>query len=103
MIQTLIIKTYQDLLQKKCVEVFDQSEKTYSPNKEIRINTSMLRSNLCDFNGAYIIVKRIINLEGDNNADKRNKYLAFKNNASFINCISKINGVKIDNAEDLKL
>ena len=27
----------------------------------------------------------------------------FKNNAPFINCISKINGVKIDNAEDLDL
>ena len=27
--------------------------------------------------------------------------MAFKNNAPFINCISKINGVKIDNAEDL--
>ena len=25
----------------------------------------------------------------------------FKNNAPLINCISKINGVKIDNAEDL--
>ena len=29
------------------------------------------------------------------------KKLAFKNHAPFINCISKINGVKIDNAEDL--
>ena len=29
------------------------------------------------------------------------KKLVFKNNASFINCISKINGVKTDNAEDL--
>ena len=29
------------------------------------------------------------------------KKLVFKNNAPFINCISKINGVKIDNAEDL--
>ena len=38
-----------------------------------------------------------ITLDGDNNADKRNKNLAFKNNAPFI----KINGVKIDNAEDL--
>ena len=27
--------------------------------------------------------------------------MVFKNNASFINCISKINGIKIDNAEDL--
>ena len=42
-----------------------------------------------------------VTLEGDNNANKRNKSFAFKNNAPFINCISKINGVKIDNAEDL--
>ena len=32
---------------------------------------------------------------------KINKAVAFKNNAPFINCISKINGTKIDNAEDL--
>ena len=32
---------------------------------------------------------------------KKNKAVAFKNNAPFINCISKINGIKIDNAEDL--
>ena len=42
-----------------------------------------------------------ITLEGDNDANKRNKSLVFKNNAPFINCISKINGVKINNAEDL--
>ena len=35
------------------------------------------------------------------NGAKRNKAVAFKNNASFINCISEINGVQIDNAEDL--
>ena len=29
------------------------------------------------------------------------KKLIFKNNAPFINCISKINGIKVDNAEDL--
>ena len=27
--------------------------------------------------------------------------MVFKNNTPFINCISKINGIKIDNAEDL--
>ena len=32
---------------------------------------------------------------------KRNKNVAFKNNVPFINCISKINGGQIDNAEDL--
>ena len=57
----------------------------------------MLRSDLYDFNDAYIVGKWDITLD----ANKRNKKLAFKNNAPFINCISKINGVKIDNAQDL--
>ena len=64
---------------------------------------SILRSDLCNFNDAYIIVKVYITLEGDNDANKRNKNLAFKNNAPFINCISKINGEKIGNAEDLDI
>ena len=86
---------------KKWIEVYDQSEKKYSVNKEIRIKTPMLRSDLCDSSDAYIAVKRDITFEGDNDANKRNKNLAFKINAPFINCISKINGVQIDNAEDL--
>ena len=60
----------------------------------------MLRSYLCDFSDAYIVVKGNITILRPNNS-KRNKAVAFKNNASFINCISKINGVEIDNAEDL--
>ena len=40
-------------------------------------------------------------LEGDNTANKSNRNLTFKNNAPLISCISKINGIKIDNAEDL--
>ena len=32
----------------KWIEVYDQSEKNYNPNKEIRIKTSMLKSDLCD-------------------------------------------------------
>ena len=85
---------------KKWVEVYDQSGGNYNVNKEIRVKTSMLRSDLCDFNDAYIVVKGDITVGAPNNA-KRNKAVAFKNNAPFSNCISKINGVKIDNAEDL--
>ena len=61
----------------------------------------MVRSDLCDFSDAFIVVKGDITLEGDNDANKRNKNLAFKNNAPFINCISKISSGKIDNAEGL--
>ena len=85
---------------KKWIKVYDQSEKNYNPNKEIRIKTLMLRLDLCDFSDAYIVLKRIITVVRPNDT-KRNKSVAFKNNALFIDCISKFNGVQIDNAEDL--
>ena len=47
----------------------------------------MLRSDLCDFNDVYTAVKGDITLEDDNDANKRNKNLPFKNNAPFVNCI----------------
>ena len=42
---------------KNWIEVYDQSEKNYNPNKEIRIKTPMLRSDLCDFSDAYTVAK----------------------------------------------
>ena len=84
----------------------------------------MLRSDLYDYSHAYFVVKGniIVNkktftagdIEEPNNTAANvtatntsiddlfgEQKLFFKNNAPFINCISKINGVKIDNAEDL--
>ena len=88
---------------KKWIEVYHQSGGNYNVNKEIRFKTSMLRSDLCDYSDAYIVVEGDITLESDNDANKRNKNLASQNNAPFINCIFKINGIKIDNAEDLDI
>ena len=88
---------------KKWIEVYDQSEKSYNVNKEIRTKTLMLRADLCDFSDAYIVVKETITSEknANRNNDGHNKPFVFKNNAPFINCISKINGALIDNPEDL--
>ena len=93
-----MIKIYQDLLLKN--EVYDQSGKDYRVDKEIRIKTPMLRSDLCEFSDAYIVVKGNIIITNPDNA-KRNKCVTFKNNTPFINCISKIKGIQIDNAENL--
>ena len=41
----------------KWIEVYDQSQGNYNDDKEIRIQTSMLRTDLCDFSDAYIVVK----------------------------------------------
>ena len=87
---------------KKWVKVYDQSEKIYYVNKEIIIKTPMLRSDLCDFPDVYIVVEGDLTITESNNV-KRNKSVAFKNNAPFINCISKINGIQIDNAEGLEV
>ena len=81
---------------KKLIEVYDQSGETYNTNKQIRFKISMLRSELCDYNDAYIVVKGKISVTNPNN-DACDKKLAFKNNAPFISCISKINNTLIDN------
>ena len=41
---------------KKWIEVYGQSEGNYDVNKVIRIKTSLLRSDLCNFSDAYILV-----------------------------------------------
>ena len=57
----------------------------------------MLRSSLCDYADAYILVKGTITITGAGNdaaarqADERNKGVIFKNYAPFTKCISKIN------------
>ena len=62
----------------------------------------MLRSNLCDYSDAYIVVEGTITVTDPNNANY-DKRLAFKNNAPFTSCISKINNTLIDNSEDLDI
>ena len=63
----------------------------------------MLRSSLCDYSDAYILVKGYIsvnNTAADGAAaNNTNKKVIFKNCAPFTNCISKINNEQIDNAE----
>ena len=60
----------------------------------------MLWSYLWDFSDAYIVVKGTITVINPNN-DAYDKKLAFKNNAPFFSCISKIDNALIGNAEDL--
>ena len=56
---------------KKWIEVYDQSQGNYDVNKEIRIKTSISRSDLCDFDNVYIVVKGDIIVGAPNNAKER--------------------------------
>ena len=82
----------------KWLEVHDQSWKICNTNKQIRLKTSVLWSKLCDCS----VVTGTINVtDPDNNA--YDKKLAFKNNAPFTSCITKMNNTLVDNAEDLDI
>ena len=62
----------------------------------------MLRSDLCYFSDTYIIVKGTFTVTNPNK-NAHGKKLAFKNNARFVSCISRINNTLIDNAENLDI
>ena len=97
--------TLSKFVKKEWVEVNDLSSSQYSINNIIGFKTSMLRSYLCDYSDAYIVVKGTIDLlaaAADEN-DKAEKDVAFKNNAPFRSCISKFNSTLIDNGEDLDI
>ena len=85
------------------VEINDDARDTYSPNKQIKFKTSMLRSSLCNYSDAYILVKGNITVNNtaaaDADANSTNKKVIFKNCAPFTRCISKINNAEIDNAQ----
>ena len=50
------------------VEINDESKGTYTSN-DIKLKTTMLRSNLCDYAIAYIFVKGTITITGAGNDD----------------------------------
>ena len=85
------------------VETNDDIRGAYSPDKQIRFKTAMLRSSLCDYSDSYILVKGNItvnNTAADGAAaNNTNKKVIFKNCAPFTSCISKINNTQIDNAK----
>ena len=69
----------------------------------------MLKSDLCDYSNAYILVKEKITIAGAGDdaaarqADERDKGVAFKKCAPFTNCISEINNTQIDNCKDIDI
>ena len=85
------------------VEINGAARDTYSSNKQIKFKTSMLRSSLCDYSEAYILIKGNIAVNNiaaaDADANNTYKKVIFKNCTTFARCISKINNTEIDNAQ----
>ena len=121
-----MIKIYQDFLLKNGLKFITNQEEITMLRKKLQLKNQLI-SDLCNFNDGYIVVKgntfvtkkiwwffgdddfeaanntvvnAIATTPANNNVFNEKKFV-FKNNASLINCIWKINGVKIDNAEEL--
>ena len=103
------------------VEINDESKGNYTSN-DIKFTTTMLRSNLCGYGDAYILVKGTITITGNvgpepnpdaprtaaqllaaRQTDERDKGVIFKNCAPFTKCISRINNTDIDNSQDIDI
>ena len=68
------------------VEINDESREAYNVNSQIKFKTTMIKSSLCDYSDAYILVKGTITV-----------------NNTAANCISEINNTQIDNAIDIDI
>ena len=101
---------------KNWVETDDDLRGTYNTNSQIKFKTSRLKSSLCDYSDACILVKGTITVAGAERPlppgaqaraqqqllraredDKRNKGVIFKTCAPLIDFISEINNTQIDN------
>ena len=69
--------------------------------------TSMLRSSLCDYSDAYILVKGNISVNNtvadDAATNNTNKKVKFKKYAPSSDCISKINNIQVDDAKGIDI
>ena len=78
--------------------VYDNSKANYDVGNEIIYIMEVLKSNLCDQNDAYILVRGGITIIGHQVTQ-----VAFKKCAPFTKCITKIDETTIDGAENLNL
>ena len=91
---------------KNWVEINNESRGVYNVNSQIEFKSTILKSSLCNYSDAHILVKRTITINETGTVaaqNNRNKKLIFKNCAPFTNWISKINNTQIDNAKDIDI
>ena len=74
----------------------DESKSSYDATNEITYNTEILKSNLCDYNDAYILLSGNITVVA-----APIRQVAFKTCAPFTKCIPKTGKTTIDDAEGL--
>ena len=88
-----------DFLQKVVHKNIIDSQTTkgkYKQGYTIKFETETIKSSLCDYSDAFILVTGNITVVADDNTD-----VAFKNCAPFSTCTTKINDIFVDEANHI--
>ena len=92
---------------KHWVEINDESRGAYNVNRQIKLKTAIIKSSLCDYCDAYIVVKGTVTVDDTSAAgaaaNNTNKKVMFKNYALFTHCIREINNTQVDHAKDIDI
>ena len=88
------------------IKLNNESKGKYN-NSNIGSKMSMLRSNLCDYSDAYILVKRTMKIPNTAAAgaavNDSNKKVTFKNFAPFTDYITEISNTQVDDAQKIDI
>ena len=85
------------LATKKWYVIDSQTTKgKYKQGDTIKFETKTIKSSLCDYSDAFILVAGKITVNANKNTD-----VAFKNCASFSTCTTKVNDVFVDKANHI--
>ena len=88
---------------RKWYVIIDQKNTVYDQGNEsgttVKFETQVIKSSLCDYSDAYILVTGNITAVG-NDANTKG---AFKNCAPFMKCVTHINHEHVDTADNLDI
>ena len=98
-----LIMNLQNLQQENGTLLMTKNNGQYGNGNEndstIKFETKVIKSDLCDYSDAYILVTGDITATGGN----ENTKVAFKNCAPFTRCVTHINGEHVETAEKLDI
>ena len=88
---------------KNWVEINNDARGTHNKDSQIKFKTSLLKSSLCDYSDAYILVKRTLSIEpqAEDNLNNADKKVVFKSCAPFTDCTSETNNTQIYIGKDI--
>ena len=88
---------------RKWYVIIDQKNTVYDQGNEsgttVKFETQVIKSSLCDYSDAYILVTGNITAVGND----ANTKVAFKNCAPFMKCVNHINDEHVDTADNLDI